>query len=172
MDYGRLPRPDQPWPEANVKRRERWTRAGKIWRNWPQKNGDALEALRNALHLTATGCVPTWMKSRRRNRGPAQWLLSTSDRVGLILPTSLCSGQIARIIAERLNERGRARSRFWLVAPCIGGCGVAGTTAEEMFSRSMVSYLLHPMVGPALLWNTAAKRRIMITCVSSCALWI
>ena len=84
--------------------------------------------------------------------GPLQWP-HMDDRVGLILPTSLCSGQIARIIAERLNERAWAAiAAFPLCCPrAYEGCGVAGTTAEEMFSRSMVNYLVHPMVvQPAL----------------------
>ena len=73
----------------------------------------------------------------------------------------MCSGQIARIIAERLNERGlgsdRGISRFVALVH-TEGCGVAGTTAEEMFSRSMVSYLLHPMVGPALLLEHGCEK--------------
>tara|TARA_Y100001978_G_scaffold70300_1_gene63157 strand:+ start:105 stop:2804 length:2700 start_codon:yes stop_codon:yes gene_type:complete len=133
-----------------------------IWRNWPQKDGDALEALRNTPAPNGYGMrpyvdeVPTLEIEALRN-GP-MW---TSDRVALILPTSLCSGQIARMIAERLNERGlgsdRGISRFVALVH-TEGCGVAGTTAEEIFSRSMVSYLLHPMVGPALLLEHGCEK--------------
>ncbi len=133
-----------------------------IWRNWPQSNGDALDALRNAPAPSGHGMrpdvdeVPSVEIDVLRS-GPS-W---ASDRVGLILPTSLCSGQIARMIAERLNERGvgseRGISRFVALVH-TEGCGVAGTTAEEMFSRSMVSYLRHPLVGPALLLEHGCEK--------------
>ena len=46
-----------------------------IWRNWPQKDGDALEALRNAPAPNGYGMRPDVDEAPtiRRNRGPAQW---------------------------------------------------------------------------------------------------
>ena len=38
-------------------------------------------------------------------RGPV------ADQIGLVMPTSLCSGQIARRIADRLNERKPRKAR-------------------------------------------------------------
>ncbi len=146
--------------------RSKGERAGhaqvQIWRNWPQKNSDALEALRSAPSPDGYGIRPevdgvpeVHIDALRRD---GAW---TSDRVGLILPTSLCSGQVARMIAERLNERGvgneRGISRFVALVH-TEGCGVAGTTAEAMFARSMVSYLLHPLVGPALLLEHGCEK--------------
>ena len=46
-----------------------------------------------------------------------------TDRVGLILPTSLCSGQIARQIAYRLNDRA------------IGGGRLPNARLQELLSR-------------------------------------
>src|SRR6185436_268037 len=54
-----------------------------------------------------------------------------TERIGLILPTSLCSTQIARLAAERLNARqvGRAAgiSRF-IGFTHTEGCGFGGET--------------------------------------------
>lgn len=75
----------------------------------------------------------------------------TSEQVGLILPTSLCSGQIARMTTDTLNaqELGQSHglSRFVTLVH-TEGCG--GSIVHE-FKETLVSYLQHPKVRHALL---------------------
>lgn len=70
-----------------------------------------------------------------------------SDQVGLILPTSLCSGQVAAMIAKYLNEKrddqSDGLSRFVSLAH-TEGCGASSGQSEELAIRTMVGYILHP----------------------------
>ncbi len=75
----------------------------------------------------------------------------TSEQIGLVMPTSLCSGQIARLTTDSLNagKLGRAAglSRFATLVH-TEGCG--GTVVPE-FKQTLISYLQHPKLRHALL---------------------
>lgn len=75
----------------------------------------------------------------------------STEQVGLIMPTSLCSGQIARMTADSLNAQGIGKaqgiSRFVTLVH-TEGCG--GSTVKE-FKDSLLGYLQHPKVRHALL---------------------
>ena len=62
-----------------------------------------------------------------------------SDQIGLVLPTSLCSGQIAQMIADQLNQKGLGRehgiSRYVALAH-TEGCGVSGGDSEDIYRRT------------------------------------
>lgn len=69
-----------------------------------------------------------------------------------MLPTSLCSGQIALQIAQNLNAQREREgptgvlshvSRF-VALPHTEGCGVSSGDSEEIFKRTLVGYLLQP----------------------------
>ncbi len=76
-----------------------------------------------------------------------------SDQIGLILPTSLCSGQIAQMIADRLNQQGfgceQGISRYVALAH-TEGCGVSGGNSEDIYRRTLIGHLIHPMVALGL----------------------
>lgn len=76
---------------------------------------------------------------------------SSSEQVCLIMPTSLCSGQIARMTSDSLNAQGigdaHGISRFVTLVH-TEGCG--GTTVAE-FKDTLIGYLQHPKVRHALL---------------------
>ena len=75
----------------------------------------------------------------------------TTEQVGLILPTSLCSGQIARMTADTLNARGTSQeaglSRFVALVH-TEGCG--GTVVPE-YKDTLIGYLRHPKARHVLL---------------------
>ncbi len=75
----------------------------------------------------------------------------TSELVGMILPTSLCSGQIARMTAEKLNAQGLGRgvglSRFVALVH-TEGCG--GSVVPEYINLQL-GYLQHPKLRHTLL---------------------
>ena len=84
-----------------------------------------------------------------------------TDQVGLILPTSLCSGQIAQMIAHRCNERKigekQGISRF-VALPHTEGCGVSGGRSEEIYTRTMIGHLTHPTVALGLLLEHGCEK--------------
>lgn len=137
-----------------------------IWRDWRQTDGSQLQDLRDRPAPTGR---PLAVRSNRESTPAPAFRLPvyesngscSTDRIGLILPTSLCSGQIARMAAERLIERGVGRgagiSRFVALVH-TEGCGVSGGVSEEMYIRTMTGYLTHPMTASALLLEHGCER--------------
>jgi altronate dehydratase len=82
------------------------------------------------------------------------------EHVGLILPTSLCSGQIAlRLAAQAEAERWAGDAVTRMVAlPHTEGCGSSGGASEETFARTMLGYLLHPNTRMALLLEHGCEK--------------
>ena len=75
----------------------------------------------------------------------------TSEQVALIMPTSLCSGQIAKMTTEALNAsdlcRAHGLSRFVTLVH-TEGCG--GTVVPE-YKQMQLGYLQHPKLRHTLL---------------------
>ena len=139
-----------------------------LWRDWKQTGPVDLNPLLTESELksgepipidavTAQRSVPTTLRFRA---------LQTEDgcrtnQVGLILPTSLCSGQIAQMIAHRCNERkiGKEQgiSRF-VALPHTEGCGVSSGRSEEIYTRTMIGHLTHPTVAIGLLLEHGCEK--------------
>ncbi|TCC40979.1 UxaA family hydrolase [Kribbella speibonae] len=147
-----------------------------IWRNWKQTGH------REGISITTDGRMSRKLvdlPSEDRDapldglphrgltsdsRTPAE-LLRVDDRlvpeaVGLILPTSLCSGQIAlRIAAQAELEKWAGDAVTRMVAlPHTEGCGSSGGASEETFARIMLGYLLHPNTRMALLLEHGCEK--------------
>ena len=134
-----------------------------IWRDWKQTSGDDLERI---LSLPAPGgeplAVEPWASAAdarafeavSTERGPA------TDQVALVMPTSLCSGQIALRIAASLNERGLGRGRVsrFVALPHTEGCGNSGGSSMALFDRTVVGHLAHPLVRFALLLEHGCEK--------------
>ncbi len=149
-------------------RRTQGERAGhsqvSLWRDWRQSESSAAVAepptrLPGKPLETRLGVAcPTgdWTVSVEA-RGKAL----ASENAGLILPTSLCAGQVARLAAERLNRTGASRqpgiSRYVALVH-TEGCGASGGSSQEIFSAIMVGYLSHPMVRRALLLEHGCEK--------------
>ncbi|CAK0815888.1 unnamed protein product, partial [Prorocentrum cordatum] len=92
-----------------------------------------------------------------------------TERLGLILPTSLCSGEIARRAAEELNALragggaegpllGGAFDRF-AALPHTEGCGNGYSgDGEQLFTRVLLGHLLHANVAGALLLEHGCEK--------------
>ncbi|QDY44375.1 UxaA family hydrolase [Candidatus Pantoea soli] len=65
--------------------------------------------------------------------------------VAMILPTSLCSGQVAEQIAYQLNHQRRVASEV-VALPHTEGCAVSGGDAEVIFCNTLIGYATHPLV--------------------------
>ena len=109
------------------------------------------------ITVTAQRSVPTTLQFRALQTEAGY----RTDQVGLILPTSLCSGQIAQMIAHRCNERGigekQGISRF-VALPHTEGCGVSGGRSEEIYTRTMIGHLTHPTVALGLLLEHGCEK--------------
>ena len=74
-----------------------------------------------------------------------------SERIGLVLPTSLCSGQVGLGLSEQAEGwAGDAIDRACAL-PHTEGCGVSGGAVVDTYERIMLGHLLHPNVLLALL---------------------
>ncbi|GAC1427602.1 MAG: hypothetical protein NVSMB65_00390 [Chloroflexota bacterium] len=133
-----------------------------IWRNWMQSSARQLPRLQTGPELRGepipvpadfSGATLTFT-ALKTNRG------DVPEQLGLIMPTSLCSGQIARQIATRLNKEqvgGDRLSRF-VALPHTEGCGASAGSSEVLYARTVVGYLTHPLVGVGLLLEHGCEK--------------
>ena len=134
-----------------------------LWRDWRQTDTSRLAALRarsvpdgQPLPLAPSAPLdPVPLTVLRTDSGFA------TERVALVLPTSLCSAQIARIAAERLNEKqfGRAQgiSRFVALVH-TEGCGFGGEAMHQLLHRTFRGYVTHPNVAAALFLEHGCEK--------------
>ena len=140
-----------------------------LWRDWKQTGPVDLDPLLTGSELKSGEPIPidAVAETQRSVPTPLQFrALQTeagcrTDQVGLILPTSLCSGQIAQMIAHRCNERKigekQGISRF-VALPHTEGCGVSGGRSEEIYTRTMIGHLTHPTVALGLLLEHGCEK--------------
>lgn len=81
-----------------------------------------------------------------------------SGEAALVLPTSLCSGQIAQMIVSVLERDPGKRFQRAVALPHTEGCGNSGGEPERLFMRTMAGYLGHPLVGRALLLEHGCEK--------------
>jgi altronate dehydratase len=144
-----------------------------IWRNWQQAGPGSLakggptatpRGIPVVLSLNGEADARRFVAMRNRNG----W---ARERVGLILPASLCSAQVAVLAARRLNaappRRDTGVSHF-IALPHSEGCTTLGP-AEKLATRTLLGYLRHPLVERAFLLehgcekthNTYLRRRML-----------
>ncbi|MCB0163985.1 MAG: UxaA family hydrolase [Anaerolineae bacterium] len=136
-----------------------------IWRDWWQTDASQLDRLLAAeppggasIPIKLDRSAPAPQRQFPMFRTDASY---TTDQVGLILPTSLCAGQIARMTADRLNQKGLGReqqlSRFVSLVH-TEGCGNSGGSAEALYIRTLLGYLTHPLVKHGLLLEHGCEK--------------
>jgi len=145
--------------------RSRGERAGhaqlSIWRNWEQQDDSGLAQLAEApvptnkpINVRLVHGPPTSFTAIKTEHG------LVTDQVGLVLPTSLCSGQIARMVTDRLNAgtlgRDLGLSRFVSLVH-TEGCGV-GMKGRDIGVDTLLGYLVHPLVGRGLLLEHGCEK--------------
>jgi altronate dehydratase len=134
-----------------------------IWRDWKQTGIENLERILSAplpdgeplpLEAGSGRADGHGWEAVKTERGYA------TDQVGLVMPTSLCSGQIAVMIADLLNERGYGEgkvSRF-VALPHTEGCGNSAGSSEVLFARTVLGHLDHPLVTFGLLLEHGCEK--------------
>ena len=143
-----------------------------LWRDWKQtgpvdldpflteselKSGDPIPIDTSAVEALSESRLPQNLQFRALQTEVGY----RTDQVGLILPTSLCSGQIAQMIAHRCNEQKigekQGISRF-VALPHTEGCGVSGGRSEEIYTRTMIGHLTHQAVALGLLLEHGCEK--------------
>ena len=132
-----------------------------LWRDWRQTDTSQLAAVRAR---PAPDGKPLEVEPDLRaglTRPEIALRPAATERVGLVLPTSMCSAQIARLAAERLNAGGLARAhgldRFVALAHSEG-CGFGGETMYHTLYRTYLGYATHPNVAAALLLEHGCEK--------------
>ena len=135
-----------------------------LWRDWKQTaptDLDSVAAVSEVQDGTSIAIKVDTPAQSRTFRAIQIEDSHRSDQIGLILPTSLCSGQIAQMIANRLNDRELGRdkgiSRYVALAH-TEGCGVSSGQTEDIYTRTLVGHLTHPTVGLGLLLEHGCEK--------------
>ena len=123
-----------------------------IWRDWYNEGTLELSSLKSE---DALGGTPLPLHYQIQNNPLFYEAIQSGEnynpeQIGLVLPTSLCSGEVAKMLADRLTEQkigqDQGISRF-IALDHTEGCGCSSGTSMEMFIRTMLSHLLHPNVS-------------------------
>lgn len=135
-----------------------------IWRDWRQTSTEHLGEL---LHAPLPTGTPLPIRLEGAAASSVQFsMIETArglvaDQVGLILPTSLCSGQIASMAVNMLNQKrlgqDQGLSRF-VTLTHTEGCGASSGSSEALFTRTMLGYLAHPLVKHCLLLEHGCEK--------------
>ena len=133
-----------------------------IWRDWKQTSSENLARLENEKEpdgeplpvKSGTPDVELSFEAIRSGQGPVV------EQVGLVMPTSLCSGQISRRIANRLNEKDATQDKVtrFVALPHTEGCGVSAGSAETIYSRTVLGHLANPSVRFGLLLEHGCEK--------------
>jgi altronate dehydratase len=123
-----------------------------IWRDWQQTRPANVTLLEDRTFSGQPLTIPVDVEVPQIQI-PAfdvdgEW---TTEQIGLIMPTSLCSGQIAKMTTDSLNAEGLAEaaglSRFATLVH-TEGCG--GSVVPE-YKDMQIGYLQHPKLRHVLL---------------------
>lgn len=124
-----------------------------LWREW-RGNSTVLDGSGEKVSARETATpLPEHIALARRIVG-----VSSRPHIALVLPTSLCSGQVALAIAERLNQMAGSVFDRAVALPHTEGCGNSGGESEQLFMRTMAGYLAHPFVAKALLLEHGCEK--------------
>ncbi len=134
-----------------------------LWRDWRQTDASRLAELQ-AQPLpngTSYAVSPPMHSPQVRFQTLYANGKHALDRVALILPTSLCAGQVARLAAMRLNRKRMGRDQgISRVVTLVHteGCGNSAGASEELYIRTMLGYLRHPMAARCLLLEHGCEK--------------
>ncbi|MDX1433422.1 MAG: UxaA family hydrolase [Gammaproteobacteria bacterium] len=128
-----------------------------IWRNWRQRDASRLDVIRDApapdgRPLAVLPAAPLTL-SYEAYRTPGG---HACEQVGLVMPTSLCSGQVARMAAEDLNRAGLPGVARFVALAHTEGCGSAN--AEGLYLQTLLGHVAHPAVRRALLLEHGCEK--------------
>ena len=123
-----------------------------VWREWPRTStaglrelGDRPEPDGRPVPVREAPPVAVAFDGVRTERGVA------TDQLALVMPTSLCSGQVARLIAEDLDANPPPWSDVSRFVALVHTEGCGSNNAAELYLRTMLGHLVHRSVRHAIL---------------------
>ena len=123
-----------------------------IWRDWPRTSTAGLRAIAERpapdgrpVPVRRAPPLAVSFDGVRTERGVA------ADQLALVMPTSLCSGQVARIIAEDLDASPPPWSDVSRFVALVHTEGCGSNNVADLHLRTMLGHLLHPSVRHAVL---------------------
>ena len=125
-----------------------------IWRDWRQTEGGHVETILNSLPpagkpltVKAEDVNDMTFRAYHTKRG------YVTDRIGLVVPTSLCSGQVAKMIAEKLNNQAKDKHKVsrYVALVHTEGCGAAPGYSQQLYLRTMLGHVKNPIVTKGLM---------------------
>jgi len=135
-----------------------------VWRNWSLSGPADTRELQARPELLSGIGLATKLKSNEDSKNVKFKALKNAEgrfvtqQVNLVLPTSLCSGQIARMIAEKLNSTSIATVNRFVSLPHTEGCGASSGESEEIFRRTVIGHVLNPVVKYGLLLEHGCEK--------------
>ena len=131
-----------------------------IWRNWANEEGKKLEDLEKTPNYMQDLISASSLEITKGNVESVEWINNVADdmrRVRLVLPTSLCSSQIAGMAATRLNESNPEYHYHFI--PHTEGCGGGGGVQFDRFmSRILTGHIRHPYVCNAYVMEHGCEK--------------
>ena len=123
-----------------------------VWRNWPRTGTEGLDELRRRP-------PPDGRPVAVREAPPLDLVFDAvstgegvaSDQVALVMPTSLCSGQVARLIAEDLDANPPPWSDVSRFVALVHTEGCGSNNAAGLFLETLTGHLAHRCVRHAVL---------------------
>ena len=123
-----------------------------VWRDWPRTRPQGLEEV-------CSQPVPNGRSLTVRRAAPLDFAFDAlpteagvaSDQIALVMPTSLCSGQVARLIAEDLDANPPPWSDGSRFVALVHTEGCGSNNATGLFLDTLAGHLAHRCVRHAVL---------------------
>ena len=123
-----------------------------LWRDWPRISAAGLREERERVEpagrpipVREAPPVSISFEGVRTSRGVA------TDQLALVMPTSLCSGQVARLIAEDLDANPPEWSDVSRFVSLVHTEGCGSNNTAELYLRTLLGHLVHRSVRHAIL---------------------
>ena len=123
-----------------------------IWRDWPRTSTTGLREVRERpqpegrpIAVRRAPPLAVSFEGLRTERGVA------IDQLALVMPTSLCSGQVARLIAEDLDANPPPWSDVSRFVALVHTEGCGSNNAAELYLRTLLGHVVHRSVRHAIL---------------------
>ncbi|MBF0290483.1 MAG: UxaA family hydrolase [SAR324 cluster bacterium] len=126
-----------------------------IWRDWYGKDAREVSCKKPEEVLIGKSLVLGYQSSKKPLFYEAVQVKGqyASEQVVLVMPTSLCSSEVAKMLVRHMTEKKigseKGISRF-VALPHTEGCGNSSGKSMEKFIRTTLNYLLHPNVSMAI----------------------
>ena len=123
-----------------------------VWRDWPRTGKEGLDAVRRRpvpdgrpIEVREAPRLDLEFDAVSTGDGVA------ADQVALVMPTSLCSGQVARLIAEDLDANPPPWSDVSRFVALVHTEGCGSNNAADLFLDTLAGHLAHRSVRHAVL---------------------